>query len=291
MTHLTTLTKYLSLSTGESVFYREAGLPTLPTVLLFHGFPSSSYQYRNLISLLAPHYHVLAPDYPAFGFTTVPDGYNYTFDNIATTISTFLAELPNSPEKYSIYIFDYGAPVGFRLALKHPSKISAIISQNGNAYEEGLGAFWDSIKTFWKSDNSESARDPLRSMLTLKATKSQYRTGTPTPSSIAPESYSLDQYLLDRPGIQEIQLDLLYDYRTNPPLYPRWQQWMKESTVPTLLVWGKNDFIFVKDGAELWKRDVPGAEVHLLDAGHFAVESHAEGIAGLMVGFFGRAGI
>jgi pimeloyl-ACP methyl ester carboxylesterase len=291
MTVLTTLTKYLSLSSGENIFYREAGLSTSPTVLLLHGFPSSSHQYRNLIPVLAPHYRVIAPDLPAYGFTTVSSKYTYTFDNIASTIDTFLSEIPNPPAKYSIYVFDYGAPTGFRIALKHPEKIQAIISQNGNAYDEGLGAFWDPIKTLWSSNNSASARDVLRPFLEIEGTKSQYFNGTVDPASISPESYSLDQYLLDRPGNKEIQLDLFYDYRTNPEKYPAWQKWLRESQVPLLAVWGKNDPIFVPPGANAFKRDLPKAEVHLLDASHFAVESHAVEIGTLIVRFLKRHGI
>jgi pimeloyl-ACP methyl ester carboxylesterase len=291
MTFLTSLTRYLHLSSGENIFYREAGLSTSPTILLLHGYPSSSHQYRNLIPTLSPHYHVLAPDLPGFGFTSTPPNYTHTFDALASTISTFLAELPSPPANYSIYIFDYGAPVGFRLATTHPSRVQAIISQNGNAYVEGLGAFWDPIKTLWKSNNSAPARDAIRPFLELSGTKSQYLDGTVDPGAIAPEAYSLDQYLMDQPGNKEIQLDLFYDYRTNVESYDRWQAWMRESQVPLLAVWGKNDAIFVKQGAEAFKRDLPAAEVHLLDAGHFAVESHAKEIGGLMVEFLGRKGI
>jgi pimeloyl-ACP methyl ester carboxylesterase len=291
MTFLTNLTKYLYLSSGENIFYREAGLSTSPTILLLHGFPSSSHQYRNLIPALSSHYHVLAPDLPGFGFTSTPSNYNYTFDALASTISTFLTELPSPPQEYSIYIFDYGAPIGFRLATAHPSRIRALISQNGNAYTSGLGAFWNPIKTLWSSNNSAPARDAIRPFLELSGTKSQYFNGTPDPESIAPESYSLDQYLLDQPGNKEVQLDLLYDYRTNVDLYGEWQKWMRASQVPLLAVWGKNDAIFVKEGAEAFKRDLKDAEVHLLDAGHFAVESHAREIGELIVGFLGRKGI
>jgi pimeloyl-ACP methyl ester carboxylesterase len=291
MTFLTTMTKYLTLSSGENVFYREAGLTTSPTILLLHGYPSSSHQYRNLIPILSPHYRVIAPDLPSFGFTSVPDTYTYTFDNIATTIYTFLAEIPNPPEKYSIYVFDYGAPTGFRIALKHPERIQAVISQNGNAYVEGLGAFWDPVKVLWESNNSASARDALRPFLELEGTKSQYYGGTVDPNAVAPESYSLDQYLLDRPGSKEIQLDIFYDYRTNVPKYPSWQDWMRKSQVPLLAVWGKNDPIFIAPGADAFKKDLPKAEVHLLDAAHFAVESHAVEIGTLMVQFLKRNGI
>jgi pimeloyl-ACP methyl ester carboxylesterase len=291
MIFLKTTTKFLTLSTGESVFYRSAGLPTSPTILLLHGFPSSSHQFRDLIPILSPQYRVIAPDLPGFGFTSVPNNYTYNFSNITSTISTFLSEIPNPPEKYSIYVFDYGAPTGFRLALQNPDKVQAILSQNGNAYVEGLGAFWDPIKVLWASNNSAATRDPIRPFLEIDGTKSQYFDGTPDPNSIAPESYSLDQYLMDRPGNKDIQLDLLYDYRTNVDRYPAWQAWLKKSQVPLLAVWGKNDKIFVAPGAEAFKKDLPKAEVHLLDAGHFTVESHTVEIGTLIVQFLKRHGI
>ncbi|OAL07451.1 alpha/beta-hydrolase [Phaeosphaeriaceae sp. SRC1lsM3a] len=290
MTFLTTVTRYLTLSTGENIFYREAGLATSPTILLLHGYPSSSHQYRNLIPVLSSEYRVIAPDLPGFGFTTAPTNYTYSFDNIASSISTFLDEILNPPEKYSIYIFDYGAPTGFCLALKHPERIQAIVSQNGNAYVEGLGAFWDPVKTLWET-NSTAARDALRPFMELDGTKSQYFNGTIDANAIAPESYSLDQYLLDRPGNKEIQLDLFYDYRNNVKQYPAWQEWLRKSQVPLLAVWGKNDPIFVAPGADAFKKDLPKAEVHLLDAAHFAVESHAAEIGALMVRFLKRQGI
>lgn len=292
MAYPITLNKYLSLSSGENVFYREAGdISSTNVILLLHGFPSSSHQYRKLIPILAPHYRVIAPDLPAFGFTSAPEGYVYTFDNIANTIDTFLAELPNPPQKLTIYVFDYGAPTGFRIALKHPEKIAAIISQNGNAYDEGLGAFWDPIKNLWANANAASARDPIRPFLEIDGTKSQYFNGTVDAGAISPESYSLDQYLMDRPGNKEIQLDIFYDYRTNPPLYPSWQKWLRESQVPVLAVWGKNDPIFIYPGAEAFKRDSKKSEVHLLDASHFAVESHAPEIGALILSFLKRHGI
>lgn len=291
MVTLATMTRYLALSSGENVFYREAGAPTSPTILLLHGFPSSSHQYRHLIPVLAPHYHVIAPDLPAFGFTSVPDNYTYSFENIATTIDTFLAELPNSPTKYIIYIFDYGAPTGLRLALKHPEKVQAIITQNGNAYTEGLGSFWDPVRILWASHNSASARDNLRPFLEIGGTKSQYFDGTPDPSTIAPESYTLDQALLDRPGNKDIQLDIFYDYRTNVDLYPQWQEYFRKRQVPLLAVWGKNDPIFISPGAVAFKKDLPKAEIHLLDAGHFAVESNTAEIGSLMVSFLKKHGI
>lgn len=285
------LTHYLALSSGENVFYREAGLTSSPTVLLLHGFPSSSHQYRKLIPILSPYYHVIAPDLPAFGFTKVPSNYTYTFDNIANTIDTFLSELPTPPQKYSIYVFDYGAPTGFRIALKHPEKVQAIISQNGNAYDAGLGPFWDPIRNLWSSSNATDARDAIRPFLELEGTKGQYTNGTVDLSSISPESYSLDQYLMDQPGNKDIQLDIFYDYRTNPPLYPSWQKFLKDNKVPVLAVWGKNDPIFIYPGAEAIKEDLPQSEVHFLDAGHFAVETHAAEIGAFMINFLKRHGI
>jgi pimeloyl-ACP methyl ester carboxylesterase len=280
----------ITLPAGENVFYRESGPASAPTVLLLHGFPTSSHQYRNLIPLLAEKYHVLAPDLPGFGFTTVPQGYVYTFDNIATTISSWLKTIPNSPEKYSIYIFDYGAPTGLRLALQNPSAISAIISQNGNAYVEGLGDAWAPIQKYWTS-NSSADRDAIRPLLTAGTTKWQYENGTPDLSTIAPETYTLDQALLDRPGNNDIQLDLFYDYQNNVKLYPKFQEYFRNSQVPLLAAWGKNDPFFIPPGAEAFKKDLPKAEVHLLDAGHFAVESDTKKIAELMLTFLGKNGI
>jgi pimeloyl-ACP methyl ester carboxylesterase len=285
-----TALRNITIPTGETVFYREAGSATAPTILLLHGFPTSSHQYRNLIPLLAGKYHVLAPDLPGFGFTTVPDNYVYTFDNLATTISTWLKTIPNSPKKYSIYIFDYGAPTGLRLALENPSAVSAIISQNGNAYVEGLGEAWAPIQKYWAS-NSNADRDGIRFTLAAGTTKWQYEFGTPDLSTIAPETYTLDQALLDRPGNNDIQLDLFYDYRKNVDLYPKFHEYFKTSQVPLLAVWGKNDAFFIPPGAEAFKKDLPKVEVHLLDAGHFAVESHTSEISELILAFLGKNGI
>jgi len=293
MTSFTTLTQSLALSSGENVFYREAGAPTSPTILLLHGFPSSSHQFRNLIPILAPHYRVIAPDLPAYGFTTVPDNYKYTFANLASTVQTLLAELPNPPTKYSIYIFDYGAPTGFRLAVKNPDKIQAIISQSGNLYTDGLGAFWDPIKTLWASDSSNeaAARDALRGLLEFNSTKWQYEEGSTNPHLIPPEAYHLDQALMERPGNKELQLNLLQDYGSNVELYPQWQEWVKSSKVPVLAAWGRNDKIFISAGAEAFKSHLPEAEVHLLDAGHFALETHVQAIGGLILEFLRKHGI
>lgn len=286
----TTSIHSIPLPTGETVFYREAGSSSNPTILLLHGFPTSSHQYRNLIPLLSNKYHVLAPDLPGFGFTTLPQDYVYTFDNIADTISTWLQTIPNSPLKYSIYIFDYGAPTGLRLALKNPSAITAITSQNGNAYTEGLGDAWAPIQKYWVS-NSAADREAIAFLLSASTTKWQYEFGEPDTSVISPETYTLDQALLDRPGNTDIQMDLFYDYRNNVSLYPKFHEYFRESQVPLLAVWGKNDVFFVPPGAEAFKRDLPGAEVHLLDAGHFAGESHTAEIAELMLSFLEKNGI
>lgn len=278
------------LPTGEKIFYRTAGPIDAPTILLLHGFPSSSHQYRNLIPFLATKYRVIAPDLPGFGFTELPSTYKYSFDNIAKTIGTFLETIPSPPEKYSIYIFDYGAPTGLRLALSNPSAVSAIFSQNGNAYVEGLSAFWDPIKKYWASDSAED-REALAGFLKIEGTKWQYETGTPDPNSIAPETYTFDQALMDRPGNKDIQLDLFKDYENNVKLYPEFHKFFRESQVPLLAVWGKNDEIFLLPGAEAFKRDLPNAEIHLLDAGHFAVETETEEIARLMLAFLEKNGI
>jgi len=285
-----TTSHYQTLPSGEKIFYRKAGNASAPALLLLHGFPSSSHQFRNLIPLLASKYNIIAPDLPGFGFTEVPAGYTYTFENLATTIGTFIKTIPDPPSKYSIYIFDYGAPTGLRLALSNPAAVSAIISQNGNAYDEGLGDFWAPIRAYWASGKDED-RKALLSLFTLESTKWQYENGSKHPEAIAPESYTLDQAGLDRPGNNEIQLDLFYDYRTNLPLYPEFQKYFRESNVPLLAAWGMNDKIFVPEGALAFRRDLPGAEIHLLDAGHFAVETETEEIAGLILDFLGKNGI
>lgn len=274
----------LKLSSGENIFYREAGPASAPTVLLLHGFPSSSHQYRNLIPILAAKYHVLAPDIPGFGFTVAPAEYKYTFANFATTISTWLKELPNAPEKYAIYIFDYGAPTGLRHAIENPEKITAIIAQNGNAYDEGLGEIWDPIRKYWGTGTKDD-REAIRMLTTTTFTDFQYRTGTKDFDAVAPESYTLDQALMDRPGNAEIQLDIFYDYRTNLDVYPAFQEYFRKSQVPVLAAWGKHDQIFVPPGAEAFKKDLPNAEVHLLDAGHFVLETNLEEISSLILPF------
>lgn len=275
---------------GIEVFYRSSGSPSNPTILLLHGFPSSSFHFRNLIPLLSKKYHVIAPDLPGFGFTSIPDSrnYKYTFENITLTIEAFISAL--SIKTYSVYVFDYGAPVAFRLALRNLSHVSAIITQNGNAYEEGLGHdFWSELQVYWKSDSNED-RLALVHNLTFEATKWQYEFGTPSQnlSKIPPESYHLDYALLARPGQQDIQLDLFRDYEKNVELYPAFQRYFRESQVPLLVVWGEHDVLFLKKGAEAYKRDLPNAELHFLDAGHMAVQTNGEEIAELMLEFLDR---
>lgn len=276
---------------GLSLFYRTAGSSSNPTILLLHGFPSSSHQYRNLMPLLADKYHVLAPDLPGFGFTSIPAErrYSYKFSSLATTVGLFLDAL--SIKKFSVYIFDYGAPTALRLMLDRPGAVTAIISQNGNAYDEGLGAFWDPIRKYWASGAQEDREALIPALLEFGPTKWQYEFGSPHPDSIAPETYHLDAALMKRPGNFDIQLDFFKDYASNLPLYPKFQDYFREKQLPVLAVWGKNDLIFVPPGAEAFKRDLPKAEVHLIDAGHFAVETHTEYIAELMLKFLGENGI
>ncbi|CRG86294.1 putative hydrolase [Talaromyces islandicus] len=283
--------KYLQLPVSKArVFYRESGLSAAPVVLLLHGFPSSSHQYRNLIPLLATKYRVVAPDLPGFGFTEVPDGFHYTFKNLADTVAEFLDTL--SISKFSVYIFDYGSPTALRLALRRPDSIQAIITQNGNAYEEGLGSFWNQIREFWASGNAPDARANLaKTMLSLEATKWQYEHGTSSTRTIAPESYTLDYTLLQRAGNSDAQVDLFWDYQNNIKLYPQFHEYFRKSQVPLLGVWGKNDPIFVPPGAEAFKRDLPQAELHLLNAGHFAVETETEEIGQLILNFLAQNGI
>jgi pimeloyl-ACP methyl ester carboxylesterase len=289
-----TMTKISTIKVDDlDLFYRSAGSPSSPTIILLHGFPSSSHQYRNLIPLLSQKYHVLAPDFPGYGFTVVPTerNYSYTFANLATTTIAFLDALKIS--KFAVYIFDYGAPVALRIALQRPSAITAIITQNGNAYVAGLGAFWNPFKAYWAS-NSASDRATLKdSLLIFAATKWQYHNGNPDPESVPPETYHLDQALMERPGNKDIQLDLFKDYATNVPLYPQFQAYFRDSRVPVLAVWGKNDEIFVKEGAEAFRADVGESrfEIHLLNAPHFALEGREELFAGLIEGFLGKHGV
>jgi pimeloyl-ACP methyl ester carboxylesterase len=273
---------------GLRIFYREAGPVGAPTVVLLHGFPSSSHMFRELIPLLADRYHVLAPDYPGYGYSDAPsvEDFEYTFDHLADVVDKFLDQ--KGVTHYSIYIQDYGSPVGFRLATRHPERIQAIITQNGNAYDEGLSPFWaEYLYPFWKDRNAETEAK-VRELLTLEATKFQYTQGYRNPEHISPDTWLLDQTGLDRPGNAEIQVALFYDYRHNPPLYPKWHEYLRDKKPPVLVVWGKNDPIFSAPGAEAFLRDVPNAELHLLGTGHFALEEEAAQIARLMREFLDR---
>ena len=263
---------------GNKIFYREAGLKTAPNVLLLHGFPTSSHMFRNLIPLLADRYHVIAPDLPGFGFSGIPDrkSFRYTFDNLARTIDHFTQAI--GLDRYAIYVFDYGAPVGFRLALAHPERITAIISQNGNAYEEGLSQGWNPIQKYWK-EPTHTNREALRDFLTPEATRSQYVYGVQDANQVAPEAYTLDSALLARPGNDEIQLDLFLDYASNVALYPKFQDYFRTKKPSLLAVWGQNDPFFLPPGAEAFKRDNPNSDVHFFDTGHFALETHHREIA------------
>lgn len=272
---------------GVEIFYREAGPRDAPGVLLLHGFPTSSQMFRNLIPALADRYHVIAPDYPGYGYSDAPDRatFKYTFDNYAKLVEKLTEQI--GLRSYALYVMDYGAPVGFRLATAHPERVKALIVQNGNAYDEGIAGFWDPIKAYWKTGASPE-REAIRWLMSFKATKWQYTNGVKDLSLVDPDAATVDQALLDRPGNQEIQLDLFYDYRTNLPLYPQWQAYFRERKPPTLVVWGKNDEIFVAPGAAPYKRDMPAAEIHMLDTGHFALETHGPEIARLIRDFLGR---
>ncbi len=272
---------------GAKVFYREAGDPRSPALLLLHGFPSSSHMFRGLIPLLADRYHVGAPDLPGFGFSDAPDRdqFKYTFENLTNIVEVFTGI--TGLERYAIYVFDYGAPVGFRLALKHPERITAVISQNGNAYEEGLSDGWNPIQKYWK-EPTDANRKALRDLLEPAATRFQYVHGVSDETLVAPESYTLDAALLARPGNDEIQLDLFLDYASNVALYPRFQQYFRTKRPPLLAVWGKNDPFFLPRGAEAFQRDNPNAELHFYDTGHFALETHVHEITLAIRDFLGR---
>lgn len=276
-----------ALVNGNAIFYREAGAKDAPTVLLLHGFPTSSHMFRNLIPILADRYRVIAPDLPGFGFSDAPDRkmFPYTFENLTNAIDDFTQTIGLG--RFAIYIFDYGAPVGLRLALAHPERITAIISQNGNAYEEGLSQGWNPIQKYWKEPSSAN-RAALRDFLTPEATKSQYLYGVVDEKLIAPEAFTLDSSLLARPGNDEIQLDLFLDYASNVALYPKFQEYFRTHRPPLLAVWGKNDPFFLPQGAEAFQRDNPNAKVHLLDAGHFALETHASEIGAAILSFLGK---
>ncbi|HYL16579.1 MAG TPA: alpha/beta fold hydrolase [Terriglobales bacterium] len=272
---------------GSNIFYREDGPKGRPTILLLHGFPTSSHMFRNLIPALADRYHLVAPDLPGFGFSDAPDrkGFRYSFQNLAKVIDRFTQTI--GIDRYAIYVFDYGAPVGLRLAVSHPERITAIISQNGNAYEEGLSQGWNPIQKYWKEPTAEN-RAALREFLKPEATKWQYIHGVQDATLVAPEAYELDSALLARPGNDEIQLDLFLDYASNVALYPQFQEYFRTKNVPLLAVWGKNDPFFLPPGAEAFKRDNPNAEVQFYNTGHFALETHTQEIANAIRDFLGR---
>jgi len=263
---------------GFKVFYREAGAATAPKLLLLHGFPSASHMFRDLIPLLADRFHIVAPDLPGFGLSDMParERFKYTFDNVAKVIDRFTEVVGFT--RYAVYIFDYGAPTGLRLAVKHPDRITAIISQNGNAYEEGLSEGWNPIRAYWK-DPSEANRTALRGFLAPGTTQWQYTHGVTDPTTVSPDGYSLDNFYLARPGADEVQLDLFGDYKSNVALYPTFQKYFRTHKPPLLAVWGKNDPFFLPAGAEAFKRDIPNAVVRFLDTGHFALETHAAEVA------------
>jgi pimeloyl-ACP methyl ester carboxylesterase len=271
------------------IFYREAGPKDAPTVLLLHGFPTSSQMFRNLIPALADKYHVVAPDYPGYGHSSMPphDKFHYTFDNLAHVMDQFSEKVGLT--KYAIYVQDYGAPVGYRLAVKHPERITAIIVQNGNAYDEGIdNAFWQQFKNYWKDPTSNEKRGAMRKLIAYDATKWQYTTGAKDPELVSPDGATHDQFLLDRPGNDEVQLDLFLSYGSNPPLYPSWQAYFRKYQPPMLIIWGKNDQIFPPAGAEPYKRDLKTLEYHLIDAGHFALETNGDEMAQLMRAFLAK---
>jgi pimeloyl-ACP methyl ester carboxylesterase len=274
---------------GVNVFYREAGAPDAPVVLLLHGFPTSSFQYRELIPRLADRYRVIAPDLPGFGFTEVPKErhYKYSFDALAKTILAFTDAL--QLKRYALYVFDYGAPTGFRLAMAHPERVTAIVSQNGNAYEEGLGDAWAPIRRYWSEPTAANREVVRNAAISPEGIRYQYTEGVPNPDVIAPEGYTLDSAMIARPGNTDIQLDLFLDYANNVKLYPAFQEYFRKSKPPLLAIWGKHDPFFIPPGAEAYRRDNPNATVQFLDTGHFALETHVEEIALAMRQFLAKS--
>jgi len=288
LSSVSTAVHYNTIRIGElDIFYREAGSNDGPVLLLLHGFPTSSNMFRNLIPRLAGSFRVIAPDYPGYGFSSMPDPahYSYSFEKMANIVQELTIKL--DLKKYSLYVMDYGAPIGYRLALLHPEKITGLIVQNGNAYDEGLLEFWDPIKKYWR-DASPENRAALNFLVSPDATKWQYQNGVSDLSLLDPTTWTLDQLGLDRPKNGDVQLDMLYDYRTNLPLYPEFQAFFRKYQPPTLIVWGKNDHIFPAEGAAPYKRDLHNLETHLLDTGHFALETHGEEIALRIEKFFSR---
>jgi pimeloyl-ACP methyl ester carboxylesterase len=275
---------------GLDIFYREAGDVSKPTILLLHGYPTSSYMFRNLITDLSVQYHVLAPDYPGFGRSDQPliKDFDYTFDNMANIVEGFLKEL--KVKKYSIYLMDYGAPIGFRIAAKYPKRVESLIIQNGNAYDEGLRDFWKPIKKYWNNYTPENGK-ALEGFHSPAGLKWQYTHGVQDTLRISPDTWNIDLQHLTRKENNDIQLAMFYDYRTNVPLYPKWQQYFRDYQPPTLIVWGKNDYIFPADGAYPYKKDLKNLEFHLLDTGHFALEEKGDKIANYILNFLKRNNI
>jgi pimeloyl-ACP methyl ester carboxylesterase len=276
---------------GIRIFYRSAGDMAAPVLLLLHGFPTSSFMFRDLIPRLANHYRIIAPDLPGFGFTEVPEErrYTYSFDALAGTIQAFTDAL--GLNRYAIYVFDYGAPTGLRLAMAKPERVTAIISQNGNAYEEGLGDAWGPIRKYWSQPTAENREVLRQNILTFEATRWQYTHGVANPDSVAPESYTLDAALLERLGNKEIQLDLFLDYASNVKLYPKFQEYFRKAAPPLLAIWGKNDPFFIPAGAKAFQKDIPHAQVQFLETGHFAIETHCVEIAAAMKEFLAANGV
>ncbi|MCI2256479.1 alpha/beta hydrolase [Domibacillus sp. PGB-M46] len=280
--------QYKTVSINDiNIFYREAGSTSNPTILLLHGFPSSSHMYRNLITKLMDEYHIIAPDYPGFGNSDQPemDEFEYTFDSLAQLLNDFIQKL--KLDKFSIYVHDYGAPVGFRIATKHPERIQAIITQNGNAYEEGLLSAWNPIRTYWENPTEEN-KNNLKALLSVDFTKYQYIQGTRNPDRISPDAWNMDQFVLDRPDNKEIQLALFFDYRNNLKQYPNWQEYFRTYQPPTLVAWGKNDIFFGPEGALAYQKDLKDCGVHLLNTGHFPLEEELETSTNLIKQFLGE---
>ncbi len=287
MTHHPTLYKTIKVN-GLDIFYREAGPTDAPTLILLHGFPTSSYMFRNLIPALADKYHIIAPDYPGYGHTSMPgmNQFDYTFDNLADVVDSFIQKL--DIKRYSLYVMDYGAPVGFRIAVKHPERVQSFIVQNGNAYEEGLLDFWKPFRAYWNDRSDANAAVMKNSLLTMDATHWQYTNGVQNLEMINPDNWLVDQTLMDRPGNKDIQLALFYSYGSNPPLYPKWQEYFRKYQPPMLIVWGKNDYIFPAEGAYPYSRDLKHVDFHLLNTGHFALEEDGATIATLMRSFLAK---